>query len=44
LHLLKNINTSGTAIVMATHNYDLVRQTNERVLQIHGGKISETRL
>jgi len=29
---------------MATHNYELVRQTNERVLQVQGGRISEVRL
>lgn len=44
LRLLKNINTSGTAVLMATHNYELVRQTNERVLQIQGGRVSEVRL
>ena len=41
LRLLKNINTAGTAVLMATHNYELVRETNERVLQIKGGKVTE---
>ncbi len=31
LELLKNINTRGTAVVMATHNYNLVRKMHERI-------------
>jgi cell division transport system ATP-binding protein len=44
LDLLKNINTRGTAVVMATHNYDLVRRLNERILQIKNGKLHEVEL
>jgi cell division transport system ATP-binding protein len=39
LEALKTINTRGTAVLMATHNYDLVRKTNERILQVKGGKV-----
>ena len=31
----------GTAVVMATHNYDLVRKANERILKIEEGSIRE---
>lgn len=44
LDLLKTINTRGTAIVMATHNYDLVRKVNERILQVKGGKVFDVEL
>lgn len=44
LQLLKNINTSGTAVIMATHNYDLVRRTDERILQIKDGKVFEVEM
>ncbi len=44
LTLLKNINTRGTAVVMATHNYDLVRRTNERILQMRDGQILDVEL
>jgi len=44
LQLLKDINTRGTAIVMATHNYDMVRKVNERILQIKNGKVYEVEL
>jgi cell division transport system ATP-binding protein len=41
LQLLKDINTRGTAVIMATHNYDLIRKSNERVLQVREGKVYE---
>ncbi len=44
LRLLKDINTGGTAVVMATHNYELVRRMNERILQIKNGKVLEVEL
>jgi cell division transport system ATP-binding protein len=44
LRLLKDINTRGTAIAMATHNYELVRRMNERILQIKNGKVMEVEL
>jgi cell division transport system ATP-binding protein len=44
LGLLKNINTRGTAVIMATHNYDLVRRTNERILQMKEGSIIDVEI
>lgn len=44
LQLLKEINIRGTAVVMATHNYDLVRKTSERILQVKNGKIYDVEM
>lgn len=44
LQLLKDINTKGTAVIMATHNYELVRRTNERILQVREGNVYEVEL
>jgi cell division transport system ATP-binding protein len=44
LQLLKTINTRGTAVIMATHNYALVRKMNERILQVKDGKVLEVEL
>jgi cell division transport system ATP-binding protein len=41
LELLENINTRGTAVIMATHNYNLVRKMHERILQLKDGKLVE---
>ena len=41
VQLLKAINTRGTAVIMATHNHDLVKKMNARVLEIRDGKLSE---
>ncbi|HEY2066328.1 MAG TPA: cell division ATP-binding protein FtsE [Gemmatimonadaceae bacterium] len=37
--LLREINTSGTAVVMATHNLDLVRSSEYRCLELNHGSI-----
>jgi cell division transport system ATP-binding protein len=41
LQLLKNINTRGTAVIMATHNFNLVRKMHERILQLSDGRLVE---
>lgn len=41
LQLMKTINSRGTAVVLATHNYELVRKTTGRIIQIKDGKVSE---
>ncbi|MBI4810584.1 MAG: ATP-binding cassette domain-containing protein [Ignavibacteriales bacterium] len=41
LQLMKTINSRGTAVVLATHNYELVRKTTGRITQIKDGKVSE---
>ena len=42
--LLKDINTRGTAVVMATHNYELVRRVNERIVQVKNGKVFDVEM
>ena len=37
LQLLKAINASGTAVVLASHNYDLVRKSESRILRLAEG-------
>lgn len=39
MNLLKQINKSGTTIVMATHNMDIVNSLKERVIKLDKGKI-----
>jgi cell division transport system ATP-binding protein len=41
LTLLKDINMRGTAVVMATHNYEIVRKAKGRILKIEDGGIRE---
>ena len=37
--LLRDINASGTAVVMATHNLDLVRRSGYRTIEINRGQV-----
>jgi cell division transport system ATP-binding protein len=39
MELLIKINMRGTAVLMATHNYDLVRKYPARVIQLKDGKL-----
>ncbi len=41
LQLLKKINARGTAVLMATHNYDLVRKSGSRILLIKDRHLTE---
>ncbi|MDP2207832.1 MAG: cell division ATP-binding protein FtsE [Bacteroidota bacterium] len=41
LDVLLQINSRGTAVLLATHNYDLVRRSGSRILQIKDTKIKE---
>jgi cell division transport system ATP-binding protein len=43
LQLLKTINTRGTAVLVATHNYDLVRRAGGRVVQLKDGRLSDVK-
>ncbi len=43
LQLLKGINTRGTAVIMATHNHDMVKKMSARVIEIRDGKVSENK-
>jgi len=38
LSILKKINQSGTAVLIATHNYELVKKANERIIKLDEGK------
>ncbi len=37
LRLLQEINARGTAVIVATHNYDFVRKSGSRILQLKEG-------
>ena len=37
--LLKDINAAGTAVIMATHNMELVRRNEYRVLEVNRGQL-----
>lgn len=37
--LLRDINAAGTAVLMATHNMDLVKRSNVRVIELNRGQI-----
>src|SRR5215213_3471513 len=37
--LLRDINASGTAVMMATHNLDLVRRSDYRTIEVNRGQI-----
>ncbi len=37
--LLRDINAGGTSVIMATHNLDLVRQTNHRTIELKQGQL-----
>ncbi|MDI6766188.1 MAG: cell division ATP-binding protein FtsE [Bacteroidota bacterium] len=41
LQLMKTINSRGTAVVLATHNYELVRNAGGRIIQIKDGGVTE---
>jgi cell division transport system ATP-binding protein len=38
LEILKKINLRGTSIIFATHNYDLVRKHNAKIIRLENGK------
>lgn len=44
LKLLIEINKRGTSIIMATHNYDLIKKVGGRILQIKDRKVLEVKL
>ena len=44
LELLRKINSRGTAVLMATHNYELVKKMPARIIQIKTGKLFDVEL
>jgi cell division transport system ATP-binding protein len=41
LHLLKMINSRGTAVILASHNYDLVRKSESRIILLKDRRAEE---
>jgi cell division transport system ATP-binding protein len=39
VQLLREINANGTAVLMATHDLDIVRQANFRTIELEGGAV-----
>jgi len=44
MKLFRAINARGTAVVIATHNYDVVRKMDARAITIIGGKLPEEKV
>ena len=44
LRILKNINKKGTAVLVATHNYELVKKANERIIKLDDGKAVKAKI
>jgi cell division transport system ATP-binding protein len=44
MDILKDINTRGTAILFATHNYDIVKKTEAKIFKIADGKAVKVKL
>jgi cell division transport system ATP-binding protein len=44
LRLLFKINSAGTAVLMATHNFALVEQFGQRIIQLRDGRLLEDRV
>lgn len=43
LELMKKINNRGTAVLVATHNYQLLNKSNARVVKLENGFLKEVR-
>lgn len=39
IKLLEDVNSEGTTIFMASHNYSLIKSRNHRIVEIHHGKL-----
>jgi len=44
LSLLKKINKRGTAVLVVTHNYELVKKANERVIKLDEGRALKAKI
>jgi cell division transport system ATP-binding protein len=38
INILKKINAKGTAVLFATHNYEIIKKVNARILKLSNGK------
>ena len=41
MEILQNINNRGTAVLMATHNYELIKKFKARIVQIKDGRLAD---
>lgn len=39
IKLLEDVNSEGTTVFMASHNYSLIKSRNHRIVEIHDGKL-----
>ncbi|MFI5252070.1 MAG: cell division ATP-binding protein FtsE [Bacteroidota bacterium] len=44
LQLLKMINSRGTAVLMASHNYELIKRSGGRTIQLKNGKVTDMQM
>jgi len=44
LEILKRINQKGTAVLVATHNYDLIKKANEKITKLEDGRAIKVKL
>jgi cell division transport system ATP-binding protein len=44
MSILQNINSKGTAVLFATHNYDLVKKTEAKIFKLDEGKAIKVKL
>lgn len=44
LNLIKKINSGGTSVLFATHNYELVKQFDTKIIKISDGKAVEVKV
>jgi len=44
MNILKDINSKGTAILFATHNYELVKKTEAKIFKLENGKALKVKL
>ena len=44
LSLLKKINKRGTAVLVVTHNYEIVKKANERVIKLDDGRALKAKI
>jgi cell division transport system ATP-binding protein len=44
MKLFREINNSGTAILMATHNYEIINRYPQRVLKCEDGKVLDSKV
>ena len=42
LEIFENINSRGTAVIFATHNYEIVKRYNHRIIKLEKGKAFNT--